>query len=760
MLPPPPGMLPYPMGDPHQPSDGSLPPPPPGMHLVRPPMNVPAPAAPPPMSLEEKANRWKKLQAKRYASKRMTTFSAPQKEQMPADFLRKILQDHGDMSSKRYQSEKRLYLGALKYVPHALYKLLENIPMPWESYKEVPVLFHITGAISFVDHTPKCIEPIYRAQWGMTWMLMRREKRDRLHFKRMRFPPFDDEEPPLDYADHLLTVEPGEAVTMELTPEEYPLLDGWFYENEPLGDILTTRQEPLCNHVYVNGPSYKTWRLSTPIMAQLYNLAEPMLNVLPDSNHKYLFEEQHFLTAKALNAAIPGGPRFEPLFRDEDKDEDWDEFNDINRVVIRQPIRTEYKIAFPHVFNSRPRKVRLAPYHCVQSSFPGNDENEADGELAYSVYPSQLNPIVRVEVKAPEAVYDEFDDKEDLPLVGDVDSDVDNVWLQHEEFEPWAEDEEVVAAASLVPIFEYAPLSTENTTAGIGLYFAPSPYNLRSGRTLRVLDIPLIDHWFRDRVSRDMNFPTKVRVSYQKLLKAWVLKQLHSKPMKPKNKRDLLKSLKSTKFFQCTELDWVEAGLQLCRQGHNVLNLLIQRKRLKYLHLDYNFNLKPTKTLTTKERKKSRFGNAFHLVREILRLTKLVVDAHVQFRLGNIDAYQLADGLQYTFNHVGQLTGMYRYKYRVMRQIRTCKDLKHLIYYRFNTGPVGKGPGVGIWAPSWRVWMFFLRGITPLLERWLGNLLARQFEGRHSKSFAKNVTKQRVESHFDLELRASVMHDM
>ena len=34
--------------------------------------------------------------------------------------------------------------------------------------------------------------------------------------------------------------------------------------------------------------------------------------------------------------------------------------------------------------------------------------------------------------------------------------------------------------------------------------------------------------------------------------------------------------------------------------------------------------------------------------------------------------------------------GMYRYKYKLMRQVRMCKDLKHLIYYRFNTGPVGK----------------------------------------------------------------------
>lgn len=78
----------------------------------------------------------------------------------------------------------------------------------------------------------------------------------------------------------------------------------------------------------------------------------------------------------------------------------------------------------------------------------------------------------------------------------------------------------------------------------------------------------------------------------------------------------------------------------------------------------------------------------------------------------------------------------------------------------FLQGPVGKGPGCGFWAPGWRVWLFFLRGVVPLLERWLGNLLARQFEGRHSKGVAKTVTKQRVESHFDLELRAAVMHDI
>lgn len=66
--------------------------------------------------------------------------------------------------------------------------------------------------------------------------MMRREKRDRRHFKRMRFPPFDDEEPPLDYADNILDVEPLEAIQLELDPEEdAPVLD-WFYDHQPLKD--------------------------------------------------------------------------------------------------------------------------------------------------------------------------------------------------------------------------------------------------------------------------------------------------------------------------------------------------------------------------------------------------------------------------------------------------------------------------------------------------------------------------------------------
>jgi pre-mRNA-processing factor 8 len=41
------------------------------------------------------------------------------------------------------------------------------------------------------------------------------------------------------------------------------------------------------------------------------------------------------------------------------------------------------------------------------------------------------------------------------------------------------------------------------------------------------------------------------------------LNLLHRRPPKNVKKKSLMKALKSTKFFQCTELDWVEAGLQV-----------------------------------------------------------------------------------------------------------------------------------------------------------------------------------------------------
>jgi pre-mRNA-processing factor 8 len=697
--------------------------------------------------MAEKARKWARMNKQRYADKRKFGYVDLQKEDMPPSHVRKIVRDHGDMSTRKFRKDKRVYLGALKYLPHAVLKLLENVPMPWEDEREVHVLYHITGAISFVDEIPWVVEPVYHAQWASMWIMMRREKRDRKHFKRMRFPPFDDEEPPLDYGENIMGGECLEPIQMDLDEEEdEPIID-WFYDHRPLLDTP-----------YVNGDTYRRWRLPVEVMANLHRVGSQLLSDIVDRNYFYLFDLDAFRTAKALNLAIPGGPKFEPLFRDmEDDDEDWNEFNDIHKIIIRQPIRTEYRIAFPFLYNSRPRKVEVSHYHYPCSMFIRPEDPDLPAyyfdPVIYPIshYRSSSNPNAddtrgthRISVQQP-------DDAKRATRITIRDDAIIEEELE-DEWESFELPEEVD------PVLDQVPLFNDLTADAIALYFAPRPYNNRSGRTRRALDIPLVKRWYQEHCPGQ--HPVKVRVSYQKLLKVWVLNELHHRRPAAMSKKYLFRAFKQTKFFQTTKLDWLEVGLQVCRQGHNMLNLLIHRKGLNYLHLDYNFNLKPVKTLTTKERKKSRFGNAFHLMREILRLTKLIVDAHVQYRLGNVDAFQLADGLQYTFAHVGQLTGMYRYKYALMQQIRKCKDLKHVIYYRFNTGAVGKGPGVGFWAPGWRVWLFFLRGVVPLLERWLGNLLARQFEGRQSKGIASTITKQRVESSFDLELRAAVMHDI
>ncbi|EFJ42292.1 hypothetical protein VOLCADRAFT_97684, partial [Volvox carteri f. nagariensis] len=82
--------------------------------------------------IDEKAKKWLQLNSKRYGDKRKFGFVEAPKEDMPPEHVRKIIRDHGDMSSRKFRHDKRVYLGALKFVPHAVFKLLENMPMPWE----------------------------------------------------------------------------------------------------------------------------------------------------------------------------------------------------------------------------------------------------------------------------------------------------------------------------------------------------------------------------------------------------------------------------------------------------------------------------------------------------------------------------------------------------------------------------------------------------------------------------------------------------
>ena len=87
--------------------------------------------------LQKKAAKWVQLTSKRYGDKRKFGYVDAQKEDFPPEHVRKIIKDHGDISSRKCRHDKRVYMGALKlkYVPHSVLKLLENMPMPWEQIR-------------------------------------------------------------------------------------------------------------------------------------------------------------------------------------------------------------------------------------------------------------------------------------------------------------------------------------------------------------------------------------------------------------------------------------------------------------------------------------------------------------------------------------------------------------------------------------------------------------------------------------------------
>jgi len=141
----------------------------------------------------------------------------------------------------------------------------------------------------------------------------------------------------------------------------------------------------------INGPSYRYWQLTFPVITNLYRLGRTLLSDQPDDNASYLVDKNAFFTAKALNIAIPGGSKFEPLYCDMDVfDEDWNKFNDANKVIIRQQIYTKYKVAFSHLYNSLLRSVHLSPYHAPKNV----DIRTDDPDLPAFYFNPIINPIV------------------------------------------------------------------------------------------------------------------------------------------------------------------------------------------------------------------------------------------------------------------------------------------------------------------------------------------------------------------------------
>ncbi|KMV66279.1 U5 snRNP spliceosome subunit [Encephalitozoon cuniculi EcunIII-L] len=479
------------------------------------------------------------------------------KERMPPEHLRRIVRTSRDMHPS--------FMGAMRYMPHALHNLLRSMPMPWESIRYVDVVYHVSGLITFVAEKRREDADEYKRRWSRVSASFSSETQKRGLVRILRYPVFDDDDPVVDY-----------------------------------GSIIGL---PVPTAVECEG-------------------SEECRDVFLDEDERYLFNCKTFLISRHLGVQLDNGPYVGKGANEE-------------VCVMERKLGSE-RIAYPYLYNKSTEVRTLERAHLNLKNSFGRKKGKGRAEKR------KRHPV-------------------DIPLLK-------GYCLQ------------------------------ERADGGP-----------RVGNLLR-------------NYARNMQKKTRKRPPTH-----------------------ILKELKNTRYFQRTEIDWVEAGLQLVYQGHRMLSEVLRRKKLSYLVLDWNFNLKPIRQLTTKERKKSRVGTSYHLTREMLKFIKHLVDIHVLFRQGHIDCYELMGNVGHVLNNVGVLTGIYRYKYKLMKQIKRCKSWKRLSDYARTDG----------WGEQWRTWCFMFRGHIPLLGRYISGLVTRIAEGRDYNP--KPLSKQRSESGYDVALKRQIM---
>ena len=171
------------------------------------------------------------------------------------------------------------------------------------------------------------------------------------------------------------------------------------------------------------------------------------------------------------------------------------------------------------LYNSRPRDVRTPKYH----------------------HPT----CVYVKTEDPDLPAFYFD-----PVVNPISAHASGGNGSKKEDDEW--DVELALPDDFEPILSNTELFNEHTASAIALYWAPRPFNMRSGHMRRSVDVPLVNAWFMEHCPPA--HPVKVRVSYQKLLKCYVLNCLHARPPKGLKRKYLFPTLRNTKFFQATQL--------------------------------------------------------------------------------------------------------------------------------------------------------------------------------------------------------------
>ena len=105
----------------------------------------------------------------------------------------------------------------------------------------------------------------------------------------------------------------------------------------------------------------------------------------------------------------------------------------MDRIIFRSPIRTEYRVSFPFLYNSLPRSVKLAWYSHPQVVYVPSE----DPSLPAFYFDPIINPISSRAV-APKNISVSHEDM----VFGDSDEDDEDDFQMPEDVEPFMADEE------------------------------------------------------------------------------------------------------------------------------------------------------------------------------------------------------------------------------------------------------------------------------------------------------------------------------
>jgi pre-mRNA-processing factor 8 len=590
----------------------------------------------------------------------------------------------------RFQNDKRILFGSLKFIPYMIFCFFKTIPMPWEKLKSVYILKHISDSLIISNDQNFTFDLLFITQWSTIWMMTKKYKIYKNNLLKIHFPLFDDEEK-FHNTEKLFSDKLCPTYIKDSYPFEIYIVKNWFFEFKKIVFYFLKKQ-------------YKNFFF-------IDNLIHSTLSNLTMRSNLFLISFHTNLTIFSI-IKLWSSFFYNFKFKVVSKNFALDNF-----IRIKNNFYLFHKYEFPFLYN-----LPFNYLYLIQKFFV--NQLRLNQNFKYFILKKNSSFVDRI-------LFIKNLNKIRLKNFKSI--------LNKNNFYPFFKDL-FFSKKRIYLIFK---------TYKINSLIRSEKEYLKPSYRIELINKLTIPEW-------NINY-LKLKSNHFFLLKNYIDK-IARKKKNMNNSFSLFKIFSKNIFFSKHSIKWVQMGTNMCVQSHKIMTFLIGRKNLKFLYLDFNFNLKPIKVLTTKERKKSRFSNSFHFSREILRFIKIILDIHVQFSEYLIDEYQLADGINYIFTHVGQLTGIYRYKYKTVNQIRICKAIKKILYFKLNKNK--KNTGFGFWAPFWRIWLFFLRGIFPLLQRWLSNLVSRHFFGRLKSKKTFKFTKQRINTYYDIELKKILLQEL